>query len=324
MRFAYAFALGIVWSACGRSALEFLPSEAADSSADSVSRRDSATAIDVKTNTRADGVSDTAHCAGTWSFAPQATYATKGAPSAIAVGDFNGDGHPDLALANYGPAGAVGVLFNSGDGTFGAPVTYSVGNSPESIAVGDFNGDGAPDLVVTNINDNTIGVLLNAGNGTFHPQVTYAVGNSPNSLAVGDFNHDGSPDLAVANGDWPCNLSVFFNAGKGTFSTPVTYSASYWPSYVVAADFNRDGVPDLAYADMGQGGTVDVLLNTGNGAFGTSLASPDTANAETSSIAVADFNGDGYPDLVAANDFVPGNMVVMLNSGNGAFGTQVT
>jgi len=263
-----------------------------------------------------------ARCAGTWSFATQTKYAAKGMPSAIAVGDLNGDGHTDLAFANYNVAGTVSVLLNMGDGTFGTATTYAVGNSPESIAVGDLDGDGALDLVATNIDDNTISVLLNAGNGTFRAQVTYAAGNSPGSVTVGDFNQDGLPDLAVVNDDLPNNLSVFFNAGRGRFRAPVTYSETYWPSSVVAADLNRDGVLDLAYANMGQG-TVNVLLNTGEGAFGACQSYFETADADTGSIAVADFNRDGYPDIVAANDFVPGGVVVLFNSGDGSFGTQV-
>ena len=284
---------------------------------------DAATGTDSATANNSDAVRDTVRCTGAWTFAPQKTYAAKGVPFAIAVGDFNRDGHPDLAFANYGTPGAAGLLFNTGDGTFGEAVSYPVGNSPESIAVGDFNGDGAPDLVVSNIDDNTISVLLNIGRGAFRSQVTYAAGRSPNTVTVGDFNLDGAPDIAVVGEDLQDNLRLYFNAGGGAFGVPVTYSQNYWPSGVVVADFNRDGLPDLAYANPGQG-TVNVLLNNGGGIFGAGQTYTETAYADTGSIAVGDFNGDGFPDLVLANNFMAGNVIVMINAGNGTFGAQVT
>ncbi|MHB1846768.1 MAG: FG-GAP repeat domain-containing protein, partial [Deltaproteobacteria bacterium] len=136
-------------------------------------------------------------CQGS-TFAAQVAYPVGRNPYSVAVGDFNGDGKPDLAVANHND-NTVGVLLNQDGGTFAAQVTYPVGVEPVSVAVGDFNGDGKPDLAVVNQNDNTVGVLLNQGNGTFAAQVPYPVGNWPFSVAVGDFNGDGRPDLAVAN-----------------------------------------------------------------------------------------------------------------------------
>jgi len=81
-------------------------------------------------------------------------------PYFVAIGDFNGDGKPDLVVADY-LYDTVGVLLNTGNGAFAAPVTYAVGQSPWALAVGDFNGDGHLDLVVANANDNTVSVLIN-------------------------------------------------------------------------------------------------------------------------------------------------------------------
>ena len=116
------------------------------------------------------------------------------------AGDFNGDGRPDLAVANYG-SNDVSVLLGNGDGTFQPQVTYAVGSSPVALVAGDFNGDGRPDLAVANYGANDVSVLLGNGDGTFQPQVTYAVGSSPTALVAGDFNGDGRTDLAVANLD---------------------------------------------------------------------------------------------------------------------------
>jgi hypothetical protein len=119
------------------------------------------------------------------------------AASWVAVGDFNGDGKPDLAVPSVD--GGVGVMLGNGDGTFQAPVIYAAGSDPYSIAVGDFNGDGKADIAVANLSSNTVGLFLGNGDGTFQAQESIAVPNAPSSLATGDFNGDGRTDLAVTD-----------------------------------------------------------------------------------------------------------------------------
>jgi len=121
------------------------------------------------------------------------------------VGDFNGDGVPDLAVAvdayADGVPGSVAILLGNGDGTFTLQAaTPATGDTPLSIAVGDLNGDGILDLAVSNGYDNTtqtwgtVTVLLGAGDGTFTPTaVSPAVGSLPSSIAVADFNGTASP-----------------------------------------------------------------------------------------------------------------------------------
>src|SRR5207302_473433 len=141
------------------------------------------------------------------------TFAAGSGPYSVAVGDFNGDGRPDLAVANYGslqqPGTTSSVLLGNGDGTFRAARTNTVDTNPSSVAVGDFNGDGKPDLAVANSANNTwpssgqlpgnLSVLLGNGDGTFRAAQTFTTGTTPEYLAVGDFNGDGKADLAVAN-----------------------------------------------------------------------------------------------------------------------------
>ena len=135
----------------------------------------------------------------TGTFQTQTAYTVDSGPYSVAVGDFNGDGKPDLATANY-DSGTVSVLLGNGDGTFQAQTSlYRATAAPYSVAVGDFNGDGKPDLAATNYYGNTVSVLLGNGDGTFQTQTAYAVGSYPQSVAVGDFNGDGKPDLATAN-----------------------------------------------------------------------------------------------------------------------------
>jgi large repetitive protein len=122
-------------------------------------------------------------------------------PTSVAVGDFNGDNDPDLAVANQFD-GTVSVLLGiPGGGGFSGPTpagNYN-GSDPMSVAVGDFNGDGDPDLAVGDMSPGEILVLLGAAGGSFTGPTTLIVDSGVSSVAVGDFNRDGDPDLAVAN-----------------------------------------------------------------------------------------------------------------------------
>ena len=130
-------------------------------------------------------------------------------PRSVAVGDFNGDGRPDLAVAN-GNSNAVSVLLGNGDGTFQPALSFDAGNHPSSVAVGDFNGDGRPDLAVSNFTSKNVSVLLGNGDGTFQSARTFGAGSYPHSVAVGDFNGDGRLDLAAANAN-SNDVSVLLN-----------------------------------------------------------------------------------------------------------------
>src|SRR2546428_9438679 len=116
----------------------------------------------------------------------------------VALGDFNGDGVADLAVANY-LAGTVSVLLGNGDGTYRPALSVPVGANPWAIAVGDFNGDHILDLAVTNNGANTISVLLGNGDGTFRAALAIATAAPPAFVAVG-FHRDGPPaHLATDN-----------------------------------------------------------------------------------------------------------------------------
>ena len=118
------------------------------------------------------------------------------------AGDFNGDGHVDLAVA-YDNSNDISVLLGNGDGTFQPAVQYAVGSEPGAIVAGDFNGDGRLDLAVAESGDAVtdpggVSVLLGNGDGTFQPAVQYAAGIAPGGIVAGDFTGDGHVDLAVA------------------------------------------------------------------------------------------------------------------------------
>jgi hypothetical protein len=183
----------------------------------------------------------------------------------VAVGDFDDDGTPDLAVANLG-SNTVSVLLGNGNGSFQAPRSYAAGSKPQSVAAGDFNGDGVPDLAVANAGsypytDGSVSVLLGNGDGTFRAAVSYAAGTAPTSVAVGDFNGDGLLDLAVADAG---GVRVLLGNGDGTFrTTPISYVSGVSPNSVAVADFNGDGWPDLAVANFASN-DVSLLLNDTN------------------------------------------------------------
>src|SRR5439155_507645 len=132
------------------------------------------------------------------------TFATAGFnPEFVALGDVNGDGRQDLAVAHSGSTpSTVSVLRGNGDGTFQAARIFATGLTPAFVAVRDVNGDGRPDLAVANFRSNDASVLLGNGDGTFQAPRNFNTGTGPLSMAVGDVNSDGQPDLAVANFDF--------------------------------------------------------------------------------------------------------------------------
>jgi hypothetical protein len=251
-------------------------------------------------------------------------------------GDFNGDGIPDLALAQGGSDGGplygtVSVLLGNGDGTFQAPLlsTFSGGGIMASLAVGDVNGDGRLDLIVeTNGTLRVTGgvsVLLGNGDGTFRSSFYYPHDTYRNpSVAVGDFNGDHRLDLAATNLDSASSLSVFLGYGDGTFQSPQDYPLNAQPIGLAVADLNQDGRPDLVTANSSR--SVSILLGNGNGTF----QAPQTIalNQTPSALAVGELNGDGTPDLVLS-DYISGAAVdvggvtVLLGNGDGTFQAPV-
>ena len=295
---------------------------------------------------------------GDGTFQPAVSYNSGGEYAySIAVADMNGDGHPDLLVANQCAGsncqnGGIGVLLGNGDGTFQPAVTYNSGGvEASSVAVADVNGDGKLDLLVANIcvtPDNcsygSAGVLLGNGDGTFQAAVTYNSGGVDTySIAVADVNSDGMPDLLVANqcaSSSSCanggSVGVLLGNGDGTFQPQVSYnSGGYWAHSIAMADVNGDGHPDLLVANQcasssscANGGSVGVLLGNGDGTFQPPV-SYSSSGEYAYSIAVADVNGDGHPDLLVANQCAGSNcqnggVGVLLGNGDGTFQPAVS
>ena len=262
-----------------------------------------------------------AHAQCPSSFAPVANYAAGVNPISVAVGDFNADGRPDLAVANRG-SGNVSILLGNGGGggTFQAAVNYAVGSGPASVAVGDFNADGRPDLAVANADSNNVSILRGTGPGrpSFGAATNFAVGSQPLSVVVGFFNADFRPDLAVANAN-SGNVSILMGNASGTFQAPVNYAVGSIPIEVAVGDFNADGRPDLAVANQ-TSNNVSILLGNPPPNAGTFQARVNYAAGDVPiSVAVGDFNADGRPDLAVANNLSDIVSVLLNTTGIASF-----
>jgi hypothetical protein len=250
------------------------------------------------------------------------------------VGDFNGDGIPDLAISNYG---YLNVYLGKGDGTFYLPpigpsgmagyVYTGVSDSQNAVVTGDFDGDGILDLAVVNHNSGTITILHGLGDGNFTPlSANPVVGSDPQALVVGDFNGDGILDLAVANSG-SNTVTVLLGKGDGTFKTASSPATGAWPISIVTGDFNGDGIADLAVANAGNASTsVTILLGDGRGNFApsaTSLPVPCSYIQYPASLVVGDFNGDGILDLALPSGCNNG-VAVLLGKGDGTFAAETS
>ena len=261
-------------------------------------------------------------------------YTTSFTPTSAVVGDFNRDGKQDLAVLSS--TGTVNIYLGLGDGTFEAPNPPSYPVAPAAstpgsrlLAIGDFNRDGIQDLVATNRNSNNVAVLLGVGDGTFGAPTYFAVGAEPWNVVVGDLNQDGFLDLAVAS-DSTAYVSVLLGKGNGSFQTSTTFSTT--PSTgpapsqvgsVAIGDFDGDGFPDLATTSA-PNNMVYVLLNKGSSStLGFKAAIPYPMNSGPYYLTIGDFNRDGHLDIISANNG-SNNVGVMLNNGDGTFGTAIT
>ena len=194
------------------------------------------------------------------------------APSAIAVGDFNGDGIPDVveatSLTGEGSRRqSLEVLLGRADGTFRRVVARGmIGSDPRALAVGDFNGDGKLDVIVGD-GDGSLLEFLGDGKGNLVRSGVIAKLGSVVSIAAGHFTHSGKLDLAIADLNSNAAL-IFLGAGDGTFKETWSFALPQQGKefHLATADFNQDGVADLAITSEDDG-NYEVMLGNGNGTF---------------------------------------------------------
>jgi CSLREA domain-containing protein len=268
-------------------------------------------------NAGSDGVGQVAILLGDGAggFSAPAVFNVGTTPLSVAVGDFNGDGNEDLAVANAN-SNNVSVLLGNGGGGFGAATNFAVGLAPIALAVGDFDGDGKPDLATANRDSDNVSVLLGNGAGSFGTATNFTVGSKPQSIAVGDFNNDGKQDMVVGNSN-SNNVSVLVGNGAGGFGAATNFDVGTMPLSVAIGDFTGDGYQDLSAGNY-DSNNVSVLVNDGSGGFGTATNFP--AGSKPLSIAAGDFNGDGRQDLAVA-DQGANSVSILAGNGSGVFGS---
>ena len=224
---------------------------------------------------------------GDGTFLPQEVFPVGDKPYSVAVADVNGDGRPDIIVANSASDTRQRAHEPGRDERprqLRAADDVRHRPQPVAVAVGDLTGDGMPDIVTANAYDSTVSVLMGNGNGTFQPQQTFAVGSRPYSVALADLTGDGRLDIVTTN--YGSNsVSVLLNNGDGTFGNQQTFATAS-PVQTVVADVNGDGLPDLVTINN-HDSTIGVLLGKGDGTFEPAPAGSGVGLNDTPFLAIS-------------------------------------
>lgn len=241
----------------------------------------------------------------------------------IAIGDFNGDGKPDMAFANHEQK-SLTILLGDGQGGFrpapGSPVQVLSNPHTHGVAAGDFNGDGNLDLVTESWGENKVSVLSGDGRGNFSsPGVQFDVGKMPyQRVRAADVNGDAKADIITTNLEGG-NVTVLLSDGRGGFKQPAgsPFPCGDSPFSVAIGDVNKDGKPDLAIVNSpssaaGRTGKDGLTILPGDGAGGFKMmaGSPFATNKIPNRLAIGDVNGDGIADVAVTN--TDSNSVTLL------------
>ncbi|HLK27867.1 MAG TPA: VCBS repeat-containing protein, partial [Puia sp.] len=225
----------------------------------------------------------------------------------VSFGDFDGDGHLDILLVK-GRHWPIVDRVLLGDGRGGIKKAYNLGTVADRSYTGgvaDFNADGFLDIAVSNDAPDKKLIYLNDGKGNFKIGSEFGIPEWPTrNLSIADINRDGLPDVILANRGNVGQTSnyVCLNKGKGQFNADCIAFAHYPATTIVPADINKDGFVDLVvpYRDSGQS---YVYLGNSDATFSDNHRIPfGSPNATIRVAAVADFNGDGFPDIVATDE----------------------
>ena len=249
---------------------------------------------------------------GSVSFDAPVVSATGGGGAMVAVSDIDGDGIPDMAVANsadhtvsiFHGVSAPGVI------SFRPQVVLSAGSTPHDVLIRDIDGDGKPDLTVSNIDGASIFMWRNLSSpgsitsGSFASPLTFVTGGSPTGLSIGDIDGDGKPDMVIADEN-DNDVSVFRNTsstGVISFATRVTFATGSVPMGTIMSDIDGDGKPDLSVANN-DGGTVSVLRNIASiGSISYAAGETYSSGGGPYSVVSGDIDGDGKPDLAILNN----------------------
>jgi hypothetical protein len=258
------------------------------------------------------------------SFALAQAFATQVGPEGIAVGDLNGDGRPDLAVANRA-SDSISILLNTtADGaavpTFLPAQNFATGNGPLFIADADLNGDGKLDLVVSNNGGGGVFVLINttaidASVVSFAPLQQFAIGPKAVAVATGDINGDGKPDIVFSTpSDGKVHVLINSTVSGSTlasFAVSQGFTSGVAPGGIALVDYNGDGALDVAVANFADN-NVSILLNnsTNVSAVATTLLSfgvPPTLDLDSGSAGTGfttSFTEHGAPLAIVGADAI--------------------
>jgi hypothetical protein len=251
---------------------------------------------------------------GDGTFSGPTVYPAGSSDAGVVVGDFNGDGIPDVAVTVDGAYDAdVRVFLGNGDGTFHAGQYASAGYGPYGITAADLTGNGRLDLVTANASVDTVSVLLGDGTGAFRGAPDYVTGANAIAVAAADFTGNGRPGLAVAN-QYSQSISILLGNGDGTLQAKQDYPVPGEPHGVAIGDFNGDGIPDVAAVEGSPEPLVSILLGNSDGTFQPARNIP--VPGAFLDLAVADFTGDGHADIALTTD---AGVAVLLGNGDGTF-----
>jgi hypothetical protein len=240
--------------------------------------------------------------------------------------DVDGDGRLDIVTSNS-ISNDLSVLPGHGDGTFGAARTYpiagphSTGIIPFALSVDDVDGDGDPDAITGGVS--SITVMRNDGHGAFTATSSNPVGLDIACTKLGDLDEDGDPDL-VATGTGTLNARILLNRGDGTFVRSGDLVTGIGPQCFSMADFDGDGHLDLSVVNSSSTavrGSVQIFRGNGDGTFRRGQAA--LVNYAPWATDVADFDGDGRPDLAVANSF-PASVSILHGNGDATFAPQIS
>ncbi|HVW11627.1 MAG TPA: VCBS repeat-containing protein, partial [Bryobacteraceae bacterium] len=239
----------------------------------------------------------------------------------MATGEFNGDNYPDLVVTDYGGANVL-VFLGDGSGGFtaapGSPISLGFGLEPTGVVTGDFNKDGKQDIAVAQSYDGHIAILTGDGTGAFTVQgIRPAGAQFPGTagigaLAVGSFYNNGDLDLLVA-GTNSNQVALLKGDGAADFSYQRQMTAYQRPLGIAVGDFDADGNQDVA-AIAGNTSYLDIFPGNGAGNFNTATGPAYQTGTGPDGIATADFNNDGRPDIVVANN-LDNTITVFLTNG---------